>query len=231
MPEVFELLTKLTGLTLNVKLPVELDETRLLSDFQNVYETFQGTQHSVSHHHDGGWTAIGLVTSGGDVYEDRSIRKVGKPYIPTPALELCPYIKELLDNLPCEKHRVRFMALAPGTKIKWHYDGKDSIDYGRVGRFHIPIITNPNIEFKICSNVCQWVAGNLYYGDFSFPHTVKSNWDKVRVHLVLDLTPNQAIVDLFPESFIQERFKRKILRKLCRQIYTMREAHLLGSMP
>ncbi|MGD1919847.1 MAG: hypothetical protein ACFCAD_13730 [Pleurocapsa sp.] len=71
MSELFELLTLTTQLQLNVKLPIEIEAEKLLSDFQAVSSRFSGQLHSIKEHHDGGWKSIGLVTSGGKVEEDR----------------------------------------------------------------------------------------------------------------------------------------------------------------
>lgn len=222
MPEIFELLTLTTQLQLNVKLPIKIEAEKLLSDFQAVSSNFSGQLHSIIEHHDGGWRSIGLITSGGKVEEDRHINKVGQPYLPTAALQFCPYIRELLDELPAQKKRVRFLSLEPNHEIKWHCDGTGSVDKivnSSSSRFHIPVITSPKVEFKICHNICQWQAGNIYYGDFSFPHSVKNNWDKRRIHLVIDLIPNDNLRSLFPDSFLRDQYKRFVLRKLCKKVY------------
>ena len=222
MQHTFELLTAITQLKLNIPIAIELDRGKIISEFEAVASAFSGQLHSIKEHHDGGWKSIGLITSGGSVDEDRHINKVGKPYVPTPALEFCPYIQEILDFLPATKKRVRFLTLEPGHEIKWHFDGTGSIDKivnSTSSRFHIPVITSPKIEFQICHNICQWQPGNMYYGDFSFPHRVKNNWDKTRIHLVIDLVPNDKLRSLFPPSFFREQYKRILLRKLCKKTY------------
>ncbi len=221
MSEIFEKITQDANLQLNVKIPIKINFDNLLSDFNNVYSNFIENKQS-GKYNDGGWKAIGLITSGGNVNEDRNKYAVGKPYIATPAMEFCPYIKELLDMLPAKKNRVRFMSLQPNSDIHWHTDGKDSIDKklnSNSARFHIPLITSDKIEFKICHNRCDWQPGNLYYGDFSFPHRVKNNWEKKRIHLVIDLEPNDKIRTLFPDVFLKEENKRAILRNMCKVSY------------
>ncbi|NEO66465.1 MAG: aspartyl/asparaginyl beta-hydroxylase domain-containing protein [Moorea sp. SIO4G2] len=94
-------------------------------------------------YHDGGWKAIGLITSGGDVYTDKLIP--GKPFLETPAMGMCPYIKEILTKLPGSKRRVRLMFLESGSVIKWHRDKTDTLDGAISSRFHIPIITSSKI--------------------------------------------------------------------------------------
>ncbi|SKB15748.1 hypothetical protein PL11201_80057 [Planktothrix sp. PCC 11201] len=218
MTEIFEIATKLGSLELNISLPIKIDQKRLLADFHNVYSNFVETGHFDNIY--GGWKSIGLITSGGEVGETRNESMTNKPYAPTPALEFCPYIKKFLDDLPTQKTRIRFMSLAPGAIIDWHHDNMLTVDKmtgATEARFHIPIITNPKISFKMCHDICKWEAGNFYYADFSFPHAVKNNSNESRIHLVMDLMPNDEIRSLFPESFLQAEQKRHRFRMFCQK--------------
>ncbi|NEO11009.1 MAG: aspartyl/asparaginyl beta-hydroxylase domain-containing protein [Moorea sp. SIO3F7] len=71
----------------------------------------------------------------------------------------------------------------------------------------------------MCHNRCHWVTGHIYYGDFSFPHQVRNNWDQTRVHLVIDLVPNDDLRSLLTENFRSEKDKRTILRNICANTY------------
>ncbi len=217
--EIFEIFTKFSSLSLQCKLPLQISQKKLLADYYNVIKEFGGEQHSRHDHHDGGWKAIGLITSGGEVYTDKFIHH--KPFLETPAMQMCPYIKEILSIIPGSKRRVRLMFLEPGSIIKWHIDRTDTIDGAISSRFHIPIITSSKIEFSICHNRCHWTPGHIYYGDFSFPHQVRNNWDQRRVHLVIDMVPNDDLRLLLPEAFRHERGKREFLRMICRNSYLL----------
>lgn len=214
--QIYEIITQLTNLPLHCRLPIQISQERLLADYQNVIKQFRGEKQS-GIYHDGGWKAIGLITSGGEVYADKLIS--GKPFLETPALEECPYVREILSQLPGSKNRVRFMFLEPRSLIQWHRDRNETIDGTISSRFHIPIITSSKIEFSICHNRCHWLPGHLYYGEFSFPHQIKSNWDQRRVHLVIDIVPNDDLRGLLPKSFLEEKQKRIIIRDLCEKSY------------
>ena len=66
--------------------------------------------------------------------------------------EKFPYVNELLSKLPTNKiERIRFMSLAPGGgELQRHTDQVDpdlGVNDGRIMRLHIPVITNPKMEF------------------------------------------------------------------------------------
>ncbi|AOY79371.1 aspartyl/asparaginyl beta-hydroxylase domain-containing protein [Moorena producens JHB] len=149
--QIFEILTALSHLSLQCELPLHFSQSRLLTDYYNLIKEFGGEQHSRHDHHDGGWKAIGLITSGGDVYTDKLIP--GKPFLETPAMGMCPYIKEILTKLPGSKRRVRLMFLEPGSVIKWHRDKTDTLDGAISSRFYITIITKFKIVFIILKNI------------------------------------------------------------------------------
>ena len=224
MSELFEFLTSVRSpnLNLNIELPIEVDQEKLLIDFDTVHSRFIESPQSGSYHN-GGWKVIGLITSGGDVKEDRPGFIVGKPFLPSPALNFCPYIQTFLEQLPARKKRVRFMSLAPKCEIKWHYDLNLTIDKNtnsNTARFHIPIITNPQVEFQICHNVFRWQPGHFYYGDFSFPHRVENQGNTSRIHLVIDIIPDTELINLFPASFLKEEPVRHHFRKQYLQAYS-----------
>ena len=61
-------------------------------------------------------------------------------------------VYKVLDNLPCEFERVRFMKLEAGKIIGKHSDKIDKqigFDDGDIVRIHIPIRTNENVIFTL----------------------------------------------------------------------------------
>ena len=67
------------------------------------------------------------------------------------ATPLQPVFK-LLENLPCEFERVRFMKLEAGKIIGRHSDKIDKdlgFDYGQIVRIHVPIRTNSDVVFSL----------------------------------------------------------------------------------
>jgi len=94
---------------------------------------------------------------------------------------------------------VRFMMLEPGGVIKKH---SDSFLSERIVRLHIPVYTNRDVEFFLDDIRCNWQPGELWFGDFSKPHYGINRGSETRVHLVVDVTVNESLVNLFPASLI-----------------------------
>ena len=110
----WQIATDLAGLKLSWRLDRSYDAKLLQRDLDAILNNYSlGPQHSL--HHVGGWRAIGLISANGDPFEDRPL--IGEPYLETPALEMAPYIKEILDSFECEKMRVRVSKLNPGKHI------------------------------------------------------------------------------------------------------------------
>ena len=153
----------------------------------------------------GGWGAIGLYTYGGDEHRLEVNRNLSIQE--TPIIKKMPYTKSIIDQIPGEKGRIRLMETKANSRIYWHYDAGESID-GDLNksnvRLHIPIITNDFVDFIICHQKVKWEAGKLYYGDFSYPHTVINKSDKTRIHLVMDFKVNKNLHDLFNSEFLKQ---------------------------
>ena len=118
------------------------------------------------------------------------------------ATPLQPIFK-LLENLPCEFERVRFMKLAAGTIIGRHSDKIDKdlgFDDGQIMRIHIPIRTNSDVVFSLYESSRAKVAyeynlktGHYYYTDVTKPHAVRNMSEVDRIHLVVDCYSNDAL--------------------------------------
>ena len=76
------------------------------------------------------------------------------------ATPLQPVFK-LLENLPCEFERVRFMKLEAGKIIGRHSDKIDKdlgFDDGQIVRIHVPIRTNSDVVFSLYESPRSMVA-------------------------------------------------------------------------
>lgn len=116
-----------------------------------------------------------------------------------------PTVVRIADAVPGEKERVRLMRLAPGGgELLRHADVTDpdaGIAEGRLLRIHVPLVTNPQVEFT------QWLlsgekktvhmaAGEVWYLDTRKPHTAVNNGSTERIHLVLDVKSNAKLRSL-----------------------------------
>jgi hypothetical protein len=70
-------------------------------------------------------------------------------------------------------------------------------------RLHVPIVTNPGVRFLIGGAECgPWRPGELWYGDFSQPHSVENTGAETRYHLVVDVVTTDKVLALFPADFV-----------------------------
>ena len=115
-------------------------------------------------------------------------------------------IFEILDRLPCDKERVRFMKLQAGKVIGRHTDKIDKqigFDDGEIIRIHIPIQTNEQVVFTLYESPRDKIGteynlktGHYYYTDVTKPHAVRNESGVDRIHLVADCFANQELRNL-----------------------------------
>ena len=223
----WQLVTRRAGLKLSCRMdaPTPLDAARLKAEVRDVLAAYAPATHSSDDlYHDGGWNAVGLIAHEGNPFEDRP----RPPYRKTPALALAPYIASVIDSFGTEPKRVRLMGLQPKKSIFWHYDRGETIDNANSVRLHLPIVTNRTVLFQISHEDVYWDEGELWYGDFSFPHRLYNSGERVRIHLVMDLMVNDHIRSLFPKAFLEEKPKRVRVKRIAQK---MVEAYKVARHP
>lgn len=101
-----------------------------------------------------------------------------------------------------QPHRIRLMRLAPGGgELRRHSDLTDpdsGIADGRVARFHIPLITNPDVAFTSWDargrrHEANMAVGECWYLDTRKPHAAINRGPTERIHLVVDVESNAAV--------------------------------------
>jgi hypothetical protein len=224
----WQLLTRANGAQMTCLLKSDLDVERLAEETEKIIASYVPIdQHGDDHA--GGWKSVSLISFGGDPFESKILP--GKGPMKTPALQLAPYMESVLDTFEFEKQRVRMMQLLPGETILWHADATESIDIS-IARIHIPLVTNPDVRFQLSHEDCQWQAGEVWYGDFSFPHRVHNGGDEGRIHLVIDVHVDDKLLDVFPQDYIANRAKRDPIREPIGKMvsYYTRPRYRLGYM-
>jgi len=113
-----------------------------------------------------------------------------------------PIVEDILSKFETEIHRVRFMRLKPGGgELERHTDQVDpdiGIENGALMRVHVPIKTNPDVEFTSWTTtgsktVVNMEHGSCWYLDIRKPHMAINNGDTERIHLVIDVEANEKI--------------------------------------
>lgn len=185
-----------------LRLDRNFDVARLQADLKIAERVGQRHMHFTKNH-DGGWSGIALVSIEGKADAD-SLRYGSGRYLPTPVLANCPYFSEILDQFQCPKHQVRLLRLEAGKKILEHRDRVLTWPLGFV-RLHIPIVTHDEVYFYLDRQRVHMRPGELWYCDFSRPHSVENRGPIARVHLVMDLELNAWLRRLFPPESWRER--------------------------
>ncbi|HZR02422.1 MAG TPA: aspartyl/asparaginyl beta-hydroxylase domain-containing protein [Burkholderiales bacterium] len=168
--------------------------------------------HFNTEYHDGSWTGIALQ-AGEDaaqaLYPDPAAK--GR-FRDTPQFALCPSIREFVAQLSCPVHSVRLLRLRAGGTIREHRDDDLGFDQGEV-RLHVPIETNPQVEFYLDGERIPMAEGECWYLDFSLPHRVQNRGDTDRIHLVIDCSLNEWLRALFPtpEQLTEQRRDPRII--------------------
>ena len=220
----WQAISRSAGLNLSVKLDFDVDAGRLRRDAAAALRTF-GTRAASNVHHDGGWKGLALMAVAGNMAEDRALRHL--ECHPTPALEHAPYIRELLERLGTRIGRVRILSLDPGERVTWHYDSDDSVDTVWL-RLHIPIWTNPGVRLQIGHEDLFWRPGEMWYGEFSYPHRLRNGGEEPRLHLVCDVVADEQTRTLLPAWYHSQRQARArwrpVVQSLCKahQLATFR---------
>ena len=120
----------------------------------------------------------------------------------TPLRAQFPEVEVLLDQLPGEKHRIRFMSLKPKDgELRRHTDLVDpdqGIADGKLARIHFPIVTNDKVLFQNWdwngkADPINMKVGEAWYLDVRKPHRAVNGGDNHRIHLVIDVVSNEEL--------------------------------------
>lgn len=182
-----------------VRLPFTFDPDQLRADLARAEAGAAWTSHFVQQNYEGDWSIIPLRCAAGETHPIRMIYSDpnATEFVSTPFLDACPYFQTVLAAFACPLTSVRLMKLTPGSVIKEHSDLDLAAEQG-VARIHIPVTTNPGVEFKVNGVATRLAPGETWYLRLSDPHTVANRGETDRVHLVID-----AVVDDWLEGQLE----------------------------
>jgi hypothetical protein len=183
-----------------LRLPFSFDPERLAGDLQRL-STVPWIEHFVQDNYEGDWSVIPLRGKAGAthpvmmIFSDPTCRE----FEDTPMLAACPYYREVLATFKAPLHAVRLMRLTPGSVIKEHSDHDLSFEDGTI-RIHIPVITNPYVEFYLNRERVALEAGSSWYLRLVDPHSVVNKGGTDRVHMVIDAVVNDWVGDVLQQA-------------------------------
>jgi Aspartyl/Asparaginyl beta-hydroxylase len=117
---------------------------------------------------------------------------------PTPSLQRCMYLKQLLGSLGATIGRTRLMRLAGQAEVTRHADQgyywRDRV------RVHVPIVTQPTVRFECDDQNINMAAGECWIFDTWRKHSVQNDSVLSRIHLVCDTVGGDAFWDIVSQG-------------------------------
>lgn len=124
--------------------------------------------------------AVTLVTVGGDPESDG----FAGPMRPTPWLEQCPYVMQVMERIGGTWGRSRLMRLSGQAEVTPHVD--TNYYWREHARVHVPIVTTPAVRFQCGEAEVNMAPGECWLFDTWRMHRVLNEDDNQRIHLVVD---------------------------------------------
>jgi hypothetical protein len=178
----------------SLKLPLKFDATLLQADLNQVLAT-EFVPHFNTRYYEGDWSVVPFRSVGGranHIYPDPTAKNA---FADTPLLARCPHVRDVLAAFHCPQQSARFLRLKAGSSIKEHRDHKLSFEDGEI-RVHIPVATNPGVEFVLNAVNVRMLEGECWYHNFNLPHRIANRGTTDRVHLVIDCVVNDWLREM-----------------------------------
>jgi hypothetical protein len=180
-----------------LRLPFQFDREKLRHDLE-LFGAGDWTPHFNTGYYDGDWSGIALRAAK-DAHLDLYPDPIAETFVDTQMLARCSYVPSVLASFQCEIETARFLRLAAGSQIKEHRDYKSGYEDG-YARLHIPIVTDPLVEFYLDGQRIDMLPGETWYINVNLKHRVINNSPIDRVHLVVDCLVNDWLAKIFEET-------------------------------
>ena len=143
--------------------------------------------------------ALPIVSANGSVDDDA----VDGDMLPTAVLQLLPSLVPVLAAFDTPVGRTRMMRIAPGGEATAHVDlNRYWWDRHRV---HIPLRTDPRVEFRCGDDGVHMPAGSAWVFDTWRKHNVVNLSSSERIHLVFDTVGSPTLTALLADDRPERR--------------------------
>ena len=176
-----------------IRLPLSFDVDRMQAEVDAIPES-EWRPHPQGHP---GNSALPLTAVGGDPLDDG----VAGPMLPTPHLARCEYLQQVLASFETVIGRSRLMRLAGESEATLHSD--TNYYWAERVRIHVPVRTDPAIEFVCNGKSAHMGAGEAWIFDAWQLHNVLNPTGGARVHLVLDTVGSAAFWELVDRGSVR----------------------------
>lgn len=179
--------------------------------------------HFQTAHYDGEWAVLPLRSIGGRPDETMPFALGGAlaEFAATPLLGSCPAIARLLASFACPVMSARLLNLRRGAVIKPHRDAELAFENGEA-RIHVPIVTNPDVEFLMEDQRVIMEPGTCWYINANLTHRVANHGDCDRIHLVVDCVVDDWLRGQFAKAEIFHSEVRRDPREARQMIELLR---------
>ncbi|WP_449429606.1 sulfotransferase [Rhodanobacter umsongensis] len=169
-----------------VQLPLQFDADRLSAEI-GAFDSTCWREHPQKFP---GNFALPLIAVNGDPDNDA----INGPMRPTPYLEQCPYLIQLLRRIGAVWGRTRLMKLSGHAEVTPHADA--SYYWRERVRVHVPILTRPTVRFICGEAEVNMAPGECWIFDTWRNHQVINAADDERIHLVADTVGSEGFWNL-----------------------------------
>ncbi len=105
--------------------------------------------------------------------------------------ELFDIYKELEYYYSGKVIRCEFIKMFGNSEVLKHTDGGALLHYSR--RVHIPLVTNDLVTFTVYNNTINMKESGWYEINNQLPHSVSNKSDQDRIHLIIDILPDDML--------------------------------------
>ena len=148
-----------------IRLQFDFDPQKLLADLNSV-RSEEWIGHYRNDEYEGDWAIAPLRSVAGHpaiIHAVPGARCDGF-FKNTPLLERCPHFKSAIERFECAIGAARLMRLGPGAKILEHSDDMGDGATQEL-RIHIPVQTNPDVQFWVNRQQIPMSAGETWYAE------------------------------------------------------------------
>ncbi|MAN28730.1 MULTISPECIES: aspartyl/asparaginyl beta-hydroxylase domain-containing protein [Mesonia] len=188
-----------------LKFPFRFNKEKLIQDLSLILDR-NWIAHFNKSGYDGDWKVISLYAHNGDESNIYALSTANSILSETAILKECHYFKEVIDFFECPILSARILRLGVGAEIKPHRDHKLGYEDGNF-RLHIPIVTNPDVQFILDGIQLTMLPGECWYTNVNYVHSVINSGESDRVHLVIDGERNEWSDQLFFSLAPKESFQ------------------------
>lgn len=104
-------------------------------------------------------------------------------------------VRKIEEHLDATAIMVALNRMAPDSWIPPHFDSKM---WNHTYRIHVPLVSDPIVQFTFNYKKYHFEVGKIYEMDNTIEHSVTNRSNVWRVHMLLDLVPNDRTKDWSP---------------------------------